>query len=118
MRKLAPVYLIDYGGDDGHAPRVTLRSVLVVLLGLSLLPLLFESAQVCAANWQAMYGRVAMPETPILDTAGSLLRSILRLSRGQIRSAFENLPWKPSLVITVGVLLAAFMTVPLRQRSV
>jgi hypothetical protein len=115
MRKLATTAKALDVGPPRRRP--TLRSTLAVLLGLLAAPWIYELTLVCVANWHAMYGQVIHPETPLLDAGGSVLGNIARTLRERLHSTFQNLPWRPSLVIAIGILWAAFMSLPLRQRG-
>lgn len=103
---------------EAHDSRrgTNVRALVIGTLGIVLCPIAYEAALLCTANWQSMWGQAQYVETPIISTLGDLWQALGRSMRERSTSMFENLPWKPSLVITFGILWAIFMSVPLRRR--
>lgn len=115
MRKLDTLTL-DQAPTQPSRVRRVINLLFALCLGLLMAPLLSEGASLIVANWQSLYGRMGHVETPLLDAIRSLLTGTTTTVRMHANGLFRNLPWRPSLVITVGLAWALFMSVPLRQR--
>ena len=99
MRKLAPEPIA-----NSFAPRRSWREyALLAILVLICSPVLYEAALLCWANWHAMWGQVQSVETPVLDSFGTVLAAVARPVQMSVKGAFLNMPWKPTLVIGLGI---------------
>lgn len=91
------------------------RPVLTLLLALALVPVAYESATRCIANWRSMLGTNAHVETPVLDTLHiAFCRGIAGFQRSLSR-ALSKTPWNPSVVIACGIGLALLASSALRK---
>lgn len=95
--------------------RRTIHLLFGVCLVLLSAPLVYELASLCHANWQSMYGRIGYVETPILDSLRGMTRTVSRMLQQRTNRVFLDLPWRPSLIISLGFAWALFMSVPLRR---
>ena len=92
------------------------RTVVAIALIALALPLVWEEALVCCANWLLMMGGPSyVVETPRLDAAQALVLGVLHACRCQVDSFCSRLPWEPMMVIVFGVSIAVFMSFPLRR---
>jgi hypothetical protein len=82
-----------------------LRSLAIVVLGISLAPLIVEACTICHAQWCQVLGRNARADTPVLDAVQSGIESGHRSVEGAFSPYFQRLPWNPKLVFGVGVIL-------------
>lgn len=79
-------------------PWPIIRAVAILLF---LAPFLYEGGQICYARWSRMLGGGSVAvRTPVLNYVGLLTRS----ARGAVFAQFQRVPWKPQIVIVVGVL--------------
>jgi hypothetical protein len=99
--------------SDGRSLR---RSALVIVLGLALSPIVYESSAQCAAGWAAMYGSVRQVDTPVLDRLGRCMDALAGAAHETGERAFHALPWKPALVIPIALAWAALGALILRGR--
>jgi hypothetical protein len=103
---------------DPDAPPVPRRRgdlALALLAALVLTPVAYESANQCLARWRSMVGPSVTVETPVLDTIHNTFSRGIYVLRYQFVSIFHNTPWKPSVVIACGLVLALLASVPLRR---
>jgi len=114
MRKLPPSPL-DLDLKATRSTRRVIHGLFLLCLGLLIAPLAYEIVGLCAANWQAMYGGVEHVETPILDTLDATYADAARVVRTRANRVIRSLPWQPTVVITLGLAWALFMSVPLRR---
>ncbi|MBX6312795.1 MAG: hypothetical protein IRY99_07755 [Isosphaeraceae bacterium] len=98
MRKSPSVLL-----DDPPPPRLGLRNILAVMLGLAISPILYESSRLCAANWQGMHGEAPYVETPIIDAVGISLASASQAIGQSVERFVHDTPWNPRYVLAVGL---------------
>ncbi len=112
MRKLRP--------NDHNEPRPARspkrRAVLAILVGLTLGPLIFEGSALCVCWWRSMYGQVITAETPVLDVMDRGVQTVSRAMRLSTSRVFQNVPWKPSLVIPLACAWALGGCLLLRRR--
>jgi hypothetical protein len=78
-----------------------------IALAVLILPVLSEAAAVCLAQWKGLFGPIATVETPVLDTLKWLAQALAHDAHATVRAYFNNLPWKPSLVVPIGGACAA-----------
>jgi hypothetical protein len=115
MRKLASETIVDPKDAPRRPSALLILGVIVVVASL---PMLVESVQVCTAQWRQMvWGQVRHVETPVMTALGGRYRSIARLARHRISQTFTLLPWRPSLVIALGLGLAFAACIPLRKAN-
>lgn len=116
MTKLRPT---DFRRDE-PGPRsggVRGRLIALALAAGLLLPLVRESAALCAASWRGMLGQVERVETPALDWTKAQVERGVRSVRREIHGLFIDLPWEPGVIIAIGIGWALFMSVPLKRTS-
>ena len=113
MRKLSvePLVPLERRRRHGTAGRL----VAVVVLGLLLAPLLYESLSLCVAQWRGLYGPIEHVETPVLDALGHATGEAARVVRWRFNRTFHDLPWKPSVAIGLGIGWAAIMAFSLHR---
>jgi len=111
MRKFSPNLF------DVTPPRRRSRTpaAIVILLGLLLSPLVFETTQLCTASWRGMTGTVPFVDTPMLNTLGSGLQSAGDDLRSTLSPVLRNLPWNPSYVVVFGLGWASLAALMLRR---
>lgn len=95
--------------------RYGMRTWVVILGIVLLLPILYEVALSSVANWRSIWGPTQHVETPVLLFLGHVWHDLVRSTGTRSAAIFARVPWQPSLVITVGILWAIFMSVPLRR---
>jgi hypothetical protein len=88
---------------------------LAIIIAVLLTPVAYESVSQCVARWQSMTGPTVTVETPILDAIQSTLVRVVSTVQHRFSRAVHNTPWKPSLVIGCGIMLALLASVPLRR---
>lgn len=106
---------LDLDSPLSTRPRSWRKPALTLLLTLALLPVAYESAARCLANWRSMTGPSVHVETPILNAIQHTLHLGVSAIQHQITQALQNTPWKPSIVIACGLILAALASAPLRR---
>lgn len=79
----------------------TPRTVFALLLAAAAVPILYESALLCVANWQAALGRTSTIRTPVLDGTREVLDRITEEALGLVVPWFHHVPWQPSHVLLV-----------------
>lgn len=99
MAKLQTITL-DHPGPPRLGRR---RTVLTIILGLALAPVVYEASMVCASRWRAMVGDHVTVATPILDTLGAWADDSMNWSRRQVGVWLRDPPWRPSITIAVAL---------------
>jgi hypothetical protein len=89
---------------------------LAVAIGITIAPLIYESAAVCVARWKSVLGQVTTADTPVLNAIGAGIQTASRTVQGSTSSLFRTMPWKPSLVIPLTFAWAILAAVLLRRR--
>jgi hypothetical protein len=82
-----------------------LRSIAIVILGISLAPLIAEGCAVCHAQWCRVLGSNAEASTPLFDSLHEGVESGHRSFWDAITPCFQRVPWSPKLVLLIGVIL-------------
>ena len=106
-RRTVPKPQVTMADDPPPPRRSRLRTVLTILLGLALAPLVHEGALLCVANWRAMNGETTYVQTPVLDAIGVTLNQSSDSVQTTVGGFFHNLPWRPEYVIGVALAWAA-----------
>jgi hypothetical protein len=87
-------------------PRAKLsRLVAIFGLGLALAPLAAEGVSISHAQWCQVLGRNNQARTPILDSVTETAITTHRTAWESINPQFQRLPWNPTIVVAVGVVL-------------
>ncbi|MEO6810564.1 MAG: hypothetical protein ABI353_15725 [Isosphaeraceae bacterium] len=92
--------------DPPSRRRSWVRTVLTILLGLALAPLVREGALLCNANWRGMKGEATSVQTPVLDALGATWSQTSKSIQATVGGFFINRPWRPEYVIGVSLVWA------------
>jgi hypothetical protein len=112
MRKLPPPHI------DHELPtrNKTRRAIVAVVLGLLLAPPIVEGSMVCAAQWRAMCGSVAVVKTPMLDHLAAMISSASFTVKTTAAKSFPSIPLRPAVVIPIACACGYCSCLLLRRR--
>jgi hypothetical protein len=87
---------------DAEKPTSNARRWIALRLGLLALavgPFVYEGGLVFYARWARLLGKYASVRTPVLDSVGQAIR----MGRLNLVSQFHRVPWKPGVVLLIGI---------------
>jgi hypothetical protein len=111
MRKLSTVSI-------DNRPRVRKRRIMLMLILPPLLllsPVIYESAVLCVANWQGLFGSHPHTSTPVLDVLGDAYQTTSHDFRLWSRGIFNRTPWRSSFVIPFAIFWTGVLALLLRK---
>lgn len=89
------------------------RAVRFVLTVVAVGPFLYEGALICHARWSRVLGHRVRTRTPVLDNIGQLVAA----TRAIVATQFQRVPWKPGVVLLVGIASCLVCMALLRGRG-
>ena len=87
---------------DAEKPASTWRPWLAIRLALVAVavgPFVYEGGLVFYARWARILGKSTSVRTPVLDT----VHQVIRMGRLILVGQFHRVPWKPGIVLVIGV---------------
>ena len=111
MRKLPTVSL-------DQRPRIhkaRLMAVVILPTVLILSPVLYESAILCAAGWQGLFGAYPQTHTPVLDVLTDAYQTARYDLKSMSRGIFNQTPWRSSFVIPFAIFWTGVLAMLLRK---
>ncbi len=82
-----------------------LRTASIVLLGFLLAPVVAEGGWLCFAQWCQVMGTNTYAKTPIMDAMQDQMQSAHGSFWECMAHWFQNLPWDPRVVMSVGAVV-------------
>lgn len=111
MRKLPSVSL----DNRPRIRRARIIAVVVLPLLLILSPVIYESAVLCVAGWQGLFGVYPQTHTPVLDALNSAYQTASFDASWWFRGIFNRTPWKSSYVIPFAIFWTGVLALLLRK---
>jgi hypothetical protein len=91
-----------------------LRIASILVLGIGLAALIQETAAICHGQWCQLLGSDAEVRTPILDSVQEGVQTAHSSFWNAISPYFQSLPWSPSVVLPVAVVVVVVGMVMLK----
>ncbi len=114
MRKLSYQLGDDLESEVPSRHRWT-KILLILLLLAGLVPLGLDGVSICLGHWKEYLGMRSEISTPTLDRVAEVVHDLDVTIRGQVTPWFYSLPWQPSAVIPMGMIVMALAMLMLRR---
>lgn len=101
--------------DPPKSPRSRLGLYLVIVVLVLLSPVVWESARLCFASWQGLFGAAPRIQTPVLDALNGGFLTVSSDARRWVRGIFHQTPWKSSYVIPLAICWTAALSLLMRR---
>lgn len=111
MRKLATLSI----DNRPKVRKARLMAAVILPIILILSPILYESAILCVASWQGLFGAYPQTNTPILNGLGNFYEMVSFDFKWWFHGVFNRTPWRSSFVIPFAIFWTAVLALLLRK---